>query len=142
MPVARRALPLPCACACDDSDWPVLPCPALPFPALPFPCLPCPALPCPAPHRTAPHRTTPHLSLILHLILILPILTGQCAHNSGVIGAGYPPLSGFPRFLARGLENKTVPYFLQKAGYRTGLTGKVGGVRWGALESWGVHPWG
>ena len=81
-----------------------------------------PALPCPA--------------------LRLQILTGQCAHNSGVIGAGVGPLSGFARFQARGLENQTVPYFLQAAGYRTGLTGKVGGVQWGALESLGGAPVG
>ena len=66
--------------------------------------------------------------------LRLQILTGQCAHNSGVIGAGVAPLSGFTRFQARGLENQTVPYFLQAAGYRTGLTGKVGGAR----GPWGV----
>ena len=34
----------------------------------------------------------------------------------------FNPLGGFARF--RGLENQTAPYFLQQAGYRTGMIGK------------------
>ena len=52
------------------------------------------------------------------------ILTGECAHNSGVINAWGETLGGFHRFTTLGLEKKTAPVFLQKAGYRTGLIGK------------------
>ena len=57
------------------------------------------------------------------------ILAGQCAHNTGVVGLGgdlgiFNPLGGFQRFNDRGLEEKTAPYHLQQAGYRTGLIGK------------------
>ena len=94
--------------------------------------LPCPALSCPALglQTLTGQCPRPLPGPALHL----QILTGQCAHNSGVIGAALPPLSGFFRFQARGLENQTVPYFLHAAGYRTGLTGKVGGAR----GPWGV----
>lgn len=51
-----------------------------------------------------------------------------CLHTQKqVVGVGVPNvLGGFSRFLEMGLENKTAPYFLQKAGYRTGLIGKCG----------------
>lgn len=52
------------------------------------------------------------------------ILTGECAHNSGVVNAWGTTLGGFHRFTTLGLEKKTVPTFLQKAGYRTGIIGK------------------
>ncbi|KAL4441501.1 hypothetical protein ABPG77_002005 [Micractinium sp. CCAP 211/92] len=52
------------------------------------------------------------------------ILTGACAHNHGVIGAGDLPLGGFSRFVGRELEGKAAPLQLQRAGYRTGLVGK------------------
>ena len=50
-------------------------------------------------------------------------LVGQCAHNSGIVSLYYP-LGGARMFQERGLENKTAPYLLQQAGYRTGLMGK------------------
>lgn len=34
------------------------------------------------------------------------------------------PLGGFGRFQEMGLENKTAPYYLHQAGYRTGMIGK------------------
>ena len=46
-------------------------------------------------------------------------LTGQYAHNHGVLSNG-PPFGGFARL--RGAE--TLPVWLQRAGYATGLVGK------------------
>ncbi|MGH9362923.1 MAG: sulfatase-like hydrolase/transferase, partial [Thermoanaerobaculia bacterium] len=47
------------------------------------------------------------------------LLTGQFAHNHGVLTAA-PPLGGFARVLDSGLEDDA----LQEAGYRTALIGK------------------
>jgi N-acetylglucosamine-6-sulfatase len=47
------------------------------------------------------------------------LLTGQYAHNHGVLSNG-PPFGGFGRL--RGAE--TLPVWLQRAGYATGLIGK------------------
>lgn len=72
-----------------------------------------PAPPCPAANYAVccPSRTT--------------ILTGLCAHNSGVVGAGYGPLGGFDAFVNSGNEQRTAPLFLKElGGYRTGLIGK------------------
>jgi arylsulfatase A-like enzyme len=54
-------------------------------------------------------------------------LTGQYAHNRGVRSTG-PPWGGFSRL--RGSE--TLPVWLQRAGYRTGLIGKY-------LNGYGGH---
>ena len=48
----------------------------------------------------------------------------SCLCHVQVIGAGDLPLGGFTRFNQQGHEDKTGPYFLQQAGYRTGLIGK------------------
>src|SRR5262245_32756792 len=46
-------------------------------------------------------------------------LTGQYAHNHGVLN-NEPPFGGYPRL--RGAE--TLPVWLQRSGYATGLVGK------------------
>ncbi|PRW59250.1 sulfatase [Chlorella sorokiniana] len=61
------------------------------------------------------------------------ILTGQCSHNTGVVGVGVPNvLGGFTRFNEMGMEHKTAPLTLQAAGYRTGLIGKYLNGYWDA----------
>lgn len=72
------------------------------------------------------------------------ILAGQCAHNTGVVGLGgdrgrLNPLGGFQRFLDLGLQEKTGPYLLHQAGYRTGLIGKyLNG--YSSQTAWHVPP--
>jgi hypothetical protein len=55
-----------------------------------------------------------------------PLLSQLCrSFLLQVVGVGAPNvLGGFTRFNLMGLEEKTGPYHLQKAGYRTGLVGK------------------
>ncbi|KAL4420319.1 hypothetical protein ABPG77_010224 [Micractinium sp. CCAP 211/92] len=84
------------------------------------------------------------------------ILTGQCSHNTGVVGVGVPNvLGGFSRFNEMGLEHKTAPLALQAAGYRTGLIGKYlngywsetahhvppGWERWFAIANIDYYNW-
>jgi N-acetylglucosamine-6-sulfatase len=49
-------------------------------------------------------------------------LTGQYAHNHGVTW-NFAPFGGYERFKALGQQN-TLPVWLQRAGYHTGLIGK------------------
>lgn len=51
------------------------------------------------------------------------ILTGQYAHNHGVV-ENRPPRGSFRRFFSEGREQSTVATWIQAAGYRTGLVGK------------------
>lgn len=51
------------------------------------------------------------------------ILTGQYAHNHGVVD-NRPPRGGFRRLLENGLEARTAATWLHGVGYRTGLIGK------------------
>jgi arylsulfatase A-like enzyme len=51
------------------------------------------------------------------------ILTGQYAHNHGVL-EGRPPRGSFRKFHAEGREASTIATWLRAAGYRTGLLGK------------------
>lgn len=51
------------------------------------------------------------------------LLTGLYVHNHQVITTS-PPLGGFVRFHARGLEERTIAVALHAAGYRTALVGK------------------
>jgi arylsulfatase A-like enzyme len=51
------------------------------------------------------------------------ILTGQYAHNHGVL-EGRPPRGSFRKFHAEGREASTIATWLRAAGYRTGLVGK------------------
>jgi len=51
------------------------------------------------------------------------ILTGQYAHNNGVLNNFYP-LGGFQRFFELGGEQSTIATWLQDAGYLTGRIGK------------------
>src|SRR5262249_34095598 len=59
------------------------------------------------------------------------LLTGQYAHNHGVLG-DEPPTGGYAK-LAPTLEN-TLPVWLQNAGYYTGLIGKF------LNHYWSVDP--
>ena len=49
-------------------------------------------------------------------------LTGQSAHNHGILGNG-PPDGGYAKFALR--EGNSLGAWLQDAGYNTGLVGKV-----------------
>jgi len=51
------------------------------------------------------------------------ILTGQYAHNHGVV-ENRPPRGSFRRFFSEGREQSTIATWIQAAGYRTGLVGK------------------
>ncbi|HEY7847816.1 MAG TPA: sulfatase-like hydrolase/transferase [Candidatus Limnocylindria bacterium] len=51
------------------------------------------------------------------------ILTGLYAHNHGVM-ANNPPQGGLYAALRNGLEDSTLPVWLQQAGYRTGFMGR------------------
>lgn len=51
------------------------------------------------------------------------ILTGQYAHNHGVV-ENRPPRGSFRRFFEDGREASTIATWLREAGYRTGLIGK------------------
>jgi arylsulfatase A-like enzyme len=51
------------------------------------------------------------------------ILTGQYAHNHGVLD-NRPPLGGFVKFFESGKESSTIATWLKDAGYRTALIGK------------------
>ena len=51
------------------------------------------------------------------------ILTGLYAHNHDVENNN-PPKGGYEKFVAGGLEKKTIAYSLQQSGYTTGLFGK------------------
>lgn len=51
------------------------------------------------------------------------ILTGQYAHNHGVV-ENRPPTGSFRRFFEDGREAQTIATWLRAAGYRTGLIGK------------------
>ncbi|MGH6943419.1 MAG: sulfatase family protein, partial [Geminicoccaceae bacterium] len=51
------------------------------------------------------------------------ILRGQYAHNTQVF-SNEPPLGGFEKFHARGLERSTLATWLEAAGYRTAMIGK------------------
>ncbi|HWX24441.1 MAG TPA: sulfatase-like hydrolase/transferase, partial [Vicinamibacteria bacterium] len=51
------------------------------------------------------------------------LLTGKYAHNHGVRD-NLPPLGGFKAFKNGGLESANLAFWLEKAGYRTGLLGK------------------
>ena len=51
------------------------------------------------------------------------ILRGQYTHNHK-IWANVPPLGGYDRFKARGLGKSTLPLWLDRAGYRTGMFGQ------------------
>jgi arylsulfatase A-like enzyme len=51
------------------------------------------------------------------------ILTGQYAHNHGVV-ENRPPAGSFRRFFEDGREASTIATWLRAAGYRTGLIGK------------------
>ena len=51
------------------------------------------------------------------------ILTGQYAHNHGVV-ENRPPTGSFRRFFEDGREAQTLATWLRAAGYRTGLIGK------------------
>jgi arylsulfatase A-like enzyme len=51
------------------------------------------------------------------------ILTGQYAHNHGVL-ENRPPRGSFRRFFDDGREGSTIATWLRAAGYRTGLIGK------------------
>jgi arylsulfatase A-like enzyme len=51
------------------------------------------------------------------------ILTGQYAHNHGVV-ENRPPAGSFRRFFEDGRETQTIATWLRAAGYRTGLIGK------------------
>jgi arylsulfatase A-like enzyme len=51
------------------------------------------------------------------------LLTGQYAHNHGV-GSNNPPHGGYPAFRRRVNPRQTLPVYLHRAGYRTGLVGK------------------
>jgi arylsulfatase A-like enzyme len=51
------------------------------------------------------------------------LLTGQYSHNHGVL-ANEPPRGGFNKFYSEGRERDTVPFWLNRNGYYTGLVGK------------------
>jgi N-acetylglucosamine-6-sulfatase len=51
------------------------------------------------------------------------VLTGQYAHNHGVLSNG-PPRGGFDLFKELGRESSTIATWLKAAGYRTALFGK------------------
>jgi arylsulfatase A-like enzyme len=51
------------------------------------------------------------------------LLTGQYAHNHGV-GSNNPPHGGYPAFRRKVNPKHTLPVYLHRAGYRTGLVGK------------------
>jgi N-acetylglucosamine-6-sulfatase len=51
------------------------------------------------------------------------LLTGQYAHNHGVL-SNRPPHGGYPAFRRKVNPNHTLPVYLHRAGYRTGLVGK------------------
>jgi N-acetylglucosamine-6-sulfatase len=51
------------------------------------------------------------------------LLTGQYAHNHGVL-ANRPPHGGYPAFRREVNPHHTLPVYLHRAGYRTGLVGK------------------
>ena len=58
------------------------------------------------------------------------LLTGQYAHNHGVV-ANDPPHGGYPAYRRKVNQKHTLPVYLHRAGYRTGLVGKF-------LNSYGV----
>jgi arylsulfatase A-like enzyme len=58
------------------------------------------------------------------------LLTGQYAHNHGV-GSNDPPHGGYPAYLNEVNAKHTLPVYLHRAGYRTGLVGKF-------MNSYGV----
>jgi N-acetylglucosamine-6-sulfatase len=67
------------------------------------------------------------------------ILTGQYAHNHGVL-YNEPPNGGFPAF--RGSEASTIATWLHGAGYRTSLVGKyLNGYALGAGEGYVPPGW-
>jgi N-acetylglucosamine-6-sulfatase len=51
------------------------------------------------------------------------LLTGQYSHNHGVL-ANEPPRGGFDKFRSEDRERDTIPVWLNRAGYYTGLIGK------------------
>ena len=51
------------------------------------------------------------------------LLTGQYSHNHGVL-TNEPPRGGFNKFRSEDRERDTVPVWLNRAGYYTGLVGK------------------
>ena len=51
------------------------------------------------------------------------LLTGQYAHNHGV-ESNNPPHGGYPAFRRKVNPKHTLPAYLHRAGYRTGLVGK------------------
>jgi N-acetylglucosamine-6-sulfatase len=51
------------------------------------------------------------------------LLTGQYNHNNGVLGNRYPQ-GGHRKFFESGAERETLPVWLKRAGYNTGLVGK------------------
>ena len=51
------------------------------------------------------------------------LLTGQYSHNHGVL-TNEPPRGGFDKFRSEDRERDTVPVWLSRAGYYTGLIGK------------------
>lgn len=67
------------------------------------------------------------------------MLTGRYAHNTGV-RHNDGPLGGFRAFLANGLALQTVNHWLQAAGYRTGLIGKLINGYPNGLDASGVLP--
>ena len=61
------------------------------------------------------------------------LLTGEYAHNHRVL-SNDPPHGGYPAYLRKVNPKHTLPVYLHRAGYRTGLVGKF-------MNSYGVaHP--